>query len=97
MANHPTQASTALPPAFAPVSAPDALERAKELSCQIFGAPVAIEMNRDPEYPQDEFTLLVVEPSGDIERLLELECEWIRRMAEIVPGLTSFRLAIRPK
>lgn len=79
---------------------PDVLQSVIEATRQLFPGLVKVETSHDrhdPEYPYDVFTVLIVEPTGEIDQIVDRECEWIQRVANIVPGLGSFRLAIHPK
>lgn|SRR5487761_1834629 len=97
MATDRPQAITSVQPTAVTLAATDVVQKVVEITRQIFPGSVSIEPSHDPEYPQDEFIVLTVEPSGEIDELLERECQWIQRVADIMPGLGAFRLAIHPK
>ena len=97
MATDPSQTSTTIPPSAVALVTPDIVQKVIEITRQIFPGSVSLECSHDPEYPHDEFTVLAVEASGDIDEVFERECQWIRRVAAMVPGLAPFRLFIQAK
>jgi hypothetical protein len=84
-------------PVAVTLAAPEVLREVVEITHQLFPGPIAVESSHDPENPHDEFTVLTVEATGGIDEILERECQWIQCVADIVPGLGAFRLAINPK
>ena len=91
-----TQTTAVVPPVSIAVPAPNLVQDVIEITREIFPGSVAVESSHDPEYPHDEFTVLTVQSSGDADQLVERECQWIQRVAAVVPGLATFRLAIHP-
>lgn len=76
---------------------PDVMEQVVAMTRQLFPGPLSVEASRDPENPLDEFTVLNVQSNGELRDMLDRECQWIHRIAAIVPGLGRFRLSIDPR
>ena len=94
MATEHSQSGTIPLPHALTFATPEVVRKVVEATQELFAGPVSVEQSRDPEYPLDELTVITVETARSIEDLVALECEWIHRVAGIVPGLGTFRLAI---
>jgi hypothetical protein len=75
----------------------DALGKVIAVTEEIFGVPVVVESDCDPEYPTEKYVRFCVEVADEIPAILAKELEWARRMATIEPKWDAFRLSIKPK
>jgi hypothetical protein len=75
----------------------DALGQVIEITEEIFGVPVVVESDCDPEHPNEKYVRFCVEVADDTSTILARELEWARRMANIEPKWDAFRLSIKPK
>lgn len=76
---------------------PNVVDQVVAMTRQLFPGPLSVATSHDPDHPRDEFTVLNVESNGDIRDTMDRECQWIHRVAAIVPGLGRFRLSIAVK
>ena len=65
---------------------------------ELFSSPVAVEQMSDPEAPNESWTVLSVEATGDVKELVKRRCEWHERLARQFPGhAADLRLSIGPR
>ena len=56
----------------------------------LFPGHVSVQVMADPEYPQDRFTVIEAQTSGDVIDVVDRRAEWHRRVARAVSCLLSF-------
>ncbi len=84
------------PTASVPLQAADTIGRILDITTELFPGEVAVGNSADPEFPDDRFVVFTVDASGELDEILDRECEWLRRVAAITPGTHAFRLSVHP-
>jgi hypothetical protein len=84
------------PAAGIPLPVADAIGRIVEITTELFPGEVVVGNSADPEFPDDRFVVFTVEASGELDEILDRECEWLRRVAAVTPGTHTFRLSVHP-
>lgn len=80
-----------------PHASRETLDKVVRLTQELFPGSVSVDLLGDPESPEDVFVVLGVEATGDDERLIDRQCEWHERVAELASDANSFRLSIHPQ
>lgn len=75
----------------------DAYGKIIGITTELFGDDVRIKESYDPDFPDEKYIVLVVVSGGDNPVLLELESEWIRRVAQVTSSWHGIRLSIKRK
>jgi hypothetical protein len=72
-------------------------ERIAQMTAELFGGPVSIEFECDPEQPRDEWILFIARSREDIPTILRLERTWHELAARIVAdNVLDYRLSVHP-
>jgi hypothetical protein len=71
------------------------LQKVVDLTTELFGDNTTVKSDYDPAFPDDKYTVFVVDVAGGPARAAQLEEEWSRRVNALVQGVDSFRLSIR--
>lgn len=79
----PPQAGSAAPTLF-PLDSP-AVKYAQELCAELFPGTVEIGVNADPDQPESKWYVFQVACSASIERCIELELQFGRRLQDAFP------------
>jgi hypothetical protein len=61
---------------------------------ELFPGHVTVQVMTDPEYPQDRFTVIEAQASGDIADVVDRRAEWHRRVARLSPSCSALRLTL---
>lgn len=73
----------------------DYLDDILALTEEIFPGEVRIDVEADPEWPQDRYVVFTVKADGDARELVQRQCEWHRRVLAVAPdSLNLLRLSI---
>jgi hypothetical protein len=82
---------------------PNAILSQEQLDCilrltkAMFGDEVSVEVESDPEWPDESFVVFLVAASGELQDLLEKQHQWHREVAEVVESKTELiRISIAP-
>ncbi len=85
------------PTASIPFQVADAIGRILDITTELFPGEVVVGNSADPEYPDDRFVVFTVGASGELDEILDRECEWLRRVAAGTAGAHAFRLSVHPE
>ena len=61
---------------------------------ELFPGHVTVQVMADPEYPQDRFTVIEAQTSGDVADAVDRRAEWHRRVARLSPACSVLRLTL---
>lgn len=61
---------------------------------ELFPGDVAIEETDDPEYPQDSYTVVRAQASGDIKEIEDRRIEWHERVSRLSENCRLLRLSL---
>jgi hypothetical protein len=73
------------------------LDRVREITQDIFPGKCEFTREFDPEYPEDQYVVAIVEATGAIKEIVDRECVWHERMQELSSDLfRNLRLSVVP-
>ena len=61
---------------------------------ELFPGYVSVHVMSDPEYPQDRFTVIEAQASGNVLDVVDRRAEWHRRVARLSPSCAALRLTL---
>jgi hypothetical protein len=61
---------------------------------ELFPGQVSVHVMTDPEYPQDRFTVIEAQASGNVVDVVDRRAEWHRRVARLSPSCAALRLTL---
>jgi len=61
---------------------------------ELFPGHVSVHVMTDPEYPQDRFTVIEAQASGNVVDVVDRRAEWHRRVARLSPSFADLRLTL---
>jgi hypothetical protein len=61
---------------------------------QLFPGKVAIEVTDDPEFPQDSYTVVRAQASGEIKEIEDRRVEWHERVIQLSENCRLLRLSL---
>jgi hypothetical protein len=61
---------------------------------ELFPGYVSVEVMTDPEYPQDHFTVIEAQASGNVVDVVDRRAEWHRRVARLSPSCAALPLTL---
>lgn len=64
------------------------------ITTELFGE-VAMSHDWDPEFADEQYVVFAVAVKGDLDAIVELEHEWVRRVQSVSRNWLGFRLSIR--
>jgi hypothetical protein len=64
-----------------------------QISTELFPGPLEVQLETDPEMPDDSFLVLTVHADGPVKNIVRRRREWHRRVSEMLPG-REIRLSI---
>lgn len=69
-----------------------------QVTKDIFGGLVEVENGFDPDFPDEQWLVIIVENEGTTREILDREMDWHQRVLKVNPDYTSHvRLCIFPK
>lgn len=84
-----------LPAGVATQDAKELLGQLALMTKEVFGCDVQVAEDYDPEVPDDRHVVFIVQPRAAMQRLVEMEDQWVKRMRILAPDWESVRLSIR--
>jgi hypothetical protein len=64
---------------------------------KLFPGELKVTTEFDPEYPDQEFTILQVGAQGDVNSIVDRESQWVAMLNQLAPGVPGIRLSIDPR
>ena len=61
---------------------------------ELFPGQVSLQVMSDPEYPQERFTVIEAQTSGDVPDVVDRRAEWHRRVTRLSPLCSTLRLTL---
>jgi hypothetical protein len=61
---------------------------------ELFPGHVSVQVMTDPEYPQDRFTVIEAQASGQVVDVVDRRAEWHRRVLGLSPSCSALRLKL---
>ena len=75
----------------------DRFLKAIAIARDLFPGEVEIEDRVDPEVPDLRYVVVSVHAKGDLEEIVDRQCEWHRRLDEVSdPAMRAVRLSVYP-
>jgi hypothetical protein len=67
-----------------------------EATRKLFPGELKVTTEFDPEYPEQNFTVVHVSTQGDIGSIVDRESQWVAMLNQLAPGVPGIRLSIDP-
>ena len=76
---------------------PAMLEAIVDATRQLFPGEISIEVESDPEWPEEKYIVFGVVAQGSVTSIVDRHCRWLEMIAQLAPGFRNARLFIDPR
>jgi hypothetical protein len=73
----------------------DLVGQLARMTQELFECDVQIADDCDPAFPEDRNVVFIVQPRASVQKIIDNEARWVKRLRAIAPEWDAVRLSIR--